>query len=68
MHLKEPCTCPRYTDKGTLINPRWKQDCYHGPCKVRRQFRSTGRFLLENQAGSVRAASFYEVAMGEGIE
>ena len=68
MYLKPPCNCRNYTEIGTLTNPRWKRDCFHEPCKVRLQFRSTGRFLLENQSGYVRVAAFNEVAMTEGME
>ena len=68
MYLKPPCNCRNYTKLGTLTNPHWKRDCFHESCKVRRQFRSTGRFLLENQAGYVRVASFNEVAMTEGMK
>ena len=61
MYLKERCNCRHYTGAGTLTNPRWKRDCFHEPCIVRRLFRSTGRFLLENQSGYVRAVDPGEV-------
>ena len=39
-----------------------RRDCWHGPCRVRRQLRS-GSVLLENGSGYVRLARTGEVTL-----
>ena len=68
MYLKEPCDCPNYTGIGTLTNPRWKRDCFHQPCSVLRLLKSTGRWVIQNQAGYVRLVSPDEVDLVKGRE
>ena len=74
MRLREQCHC--YTagasrflshEVSTLYGlGKWsrqpeRQNCFHGEVTVRRIFRSTGRLLLENEAGYVRAYDLSEL-------
>ena len=73
MRLRERCDCYGLESSRLLsrddsklfilggFGRQLERDCFHGEVTVRRVFRSTGRLLLENAMGYVRAYDLSEV-------